>query len=188
VPPGVVAYLARQVGIAPTAWATYDRHGRSIEDHRARIRQYWGFREATVADGQALNDFILFTNGGEIATNRQEDQESMMLALHLLQNCLVFINALMIQRVLGEAAWDKRLTAEDLRGLTPLLYSHIGPYGAFLLDTHTHLHLEQVVEAAHAMHEHGAAQVIGRAAQPPRGARTQVQQLALFNAAPEPHH
>ena len=38
-----------------------------------------------------------------------------MLALHLLQNCLVFINTLMIQRVLREAAWEQRLTAEDLQ-------------------------------------------------------------------------
>jgi hypothetical protein len=182
-----VAYLARQVGIAPTAWATYDRHGRSTGCHRAQIRQHLGFREATVADGQALNDFILFGTGGEIATNRQEDRELTMLALHLLQNCLVFINTLMIQRVLSEAAWEKQLTAEDLRGLTPLMYSHISPYGAFLLDMHTHLDLERPVEAAHAMHEHGAAQVIGRAAQPPRGARTQAQPLAPFKTAPEPH-
>lgn len=37
---------------------------------------------------------------GEIQTNRLEDQEIAVLALHLLQNCLVLINTLMIQEVL----------------------------------------------------------------------------------------
>jgi hypothetical protein len=63
------------------------------------------------------------------------------------------------------------------------MYSHISAYGAFLLDMHTRLHLELPVEATHSMHEHGAAQVIGSAVQPPRGARTRVQRLALFNVA-----
>jgi hypothetical protein len=109
-----------------------------------------------------------------------------MLAVHLLQNCLVFINTLMLQRVLCEAAWEKRLTADDLRGLTPLIYSHISPYGTFLLDMHSRLDLDLPVEAAHAIHAHGAAQTSSRAVPPPRRARTQVQQLALFNTAPEP--
>jgi hypothetical protein len=37
-----------------------------------------------------------------------------------LQISLVYINTLMIQRVLAEPAWSGRLTAEDLRALTPL--------------------------------------------------------------------
>ena len=53
--------------------------------------------------------------GGDIATNRREDQELAVLTLHLLQNALVYINTLMLQRVLGEAAWVTRLTVEDLR-------------------------------------------------------------------------
>jgi hypothetical protein len=53
-PPAVVEYVAQQVGIAPDAWTKYDWHGRSIEYHRAQIRQHLGFREATVPDGQGL--------------------------------------------------------------------------------------------------------------------------------------
>ncbi len=34
------------------------------------------------------NDFILYGRGGEIATDRLEDQEATMLALPLLQNCM----------------------------------------------------------------------------------------------------
>ena len=57
-----------------------------------------------------------------------------MLPLHLLQICLVYINTLMIQEVLSTTAWSERLTAEDMRGLTPLLYGHVNPYGRFELD------------------------------------------------------
>ena len=41
--------------------------------------------------------FILFGKSSEITTNRREDQELTMLALHLLQNSLVYINTLMLK-------------------------------------------------------------------------------------------
>ena len=44
-----------------------------------------------------------------------------MLALHLLQICLVYINTLMIQRVLTEPDSTQRMLPEDLRELTPLI-------------------------------------------------------------------
>jgi hypothetical protein len=47
-----------------------------------------------VENWNSANDFILFGNGGDLATNRREDQEVTMLALHLLQNALVYINTL----------------------------------------------------------------------------------------------
>jgi TnpA family transposase len=40
-----------------------------------------------------------------------------MLALHLLQICLVYINTLMIQRVLTETDWTQCMLPEDLRAL-----------------------------------------------------------------------
>ena len=40
----------------------------------------------------------------------------------------------MIQEVLSDPATGIDLTAEDLRGLTPLFYSHVNPYGTFKLD------------------------------------------------------
>src|SRR6266481_4284360 len=86
-----------------------------------------------VENWNSANDFILFGNGGDLATNRRDEQEGTMLALHLLQNVLVYINTWMIQRVLSEPAWATRLTPEDLRALTPLIYGHISPYGTFHL-------------------------------------------------------
>ena len=62
------------------------------------------------------------------------DQEISMLALHLLQICMVYINTLMVQQVFAEGDWTKRLTKEDYRGLTPLFYSHVNPYGTLRLD------------------------------------------------------
>jgi hypothetical protein len=73
------------------------------------------------------NSFIFFGKGGEVATNRVEDQEVSVLALHLLQSCLVYINTLMLQRVLEESPWRTRMTEVDLRGLTPLVYAHVTP-------------------------------------------------------------
>ena len=71
---------------------------------------------------------------GEFTTNQVEDQELGVLALHLLQICLVYINTLFIQEALADLAWRSRMTAEDWRGLTPLIYHHVNPYGRFELD------------------------------------------------------
>ena len=91
----------------------------------------------------SANDFILYGKGGEFASNKLEDQELAMLSLHLLQVSLVYINTLMIQQVLAEPAWQNRLTAVDLRALTPLLWAHVNPYGTFTLDMSTRLPLAQ---------------------------------------------
>ncbi|MGW4476242.1 Tn3 family transposase [Nonomuraea sp. NPDC004354] len=55
----------------------------------------------------------------------REHAEVSMLALHLLQSCLVYVNTLLLQAVLADPAWAERLTAEDRRGLSPLFWSHI---------------------------------------------------------------
>ena len=87
-----------------------------------------------VENWNSANGFIFFGKGGEIASNRLEDQEISVLALHLLQICLVYVNTLMLQRVLTEPTWLERMTPEDHRALTPLIYSHINPYGRLTAD------------------------------------------------------
>jgi TnpA family transposase len=87
-----------------------------------------------VENWNSANGFIFYGKGGDIATNRLDDQELAVLSLHLLQNCLVYINTLMLQQILADPAWIARLTPEDFRALTPLLYSHMNPYGTFELD------------------------------------------------------
>jgi TnpA family transposase len=95
-----------------------------------------------VENWNSANAFILFGKGGELASNRQEDQEVSMLALHLLQISMVYINTLMIQQVLSEPSWSGRLTTEDLRALTPLIYGHVNPYGIFHLDMNARLPID----------------------------------------------
>jgi hypothetical protein len=98
-----------------------------------------------VENWNSANDFILYGKGGEFASNKLEDQEILMLSLHLLQVSLVYVNTLMIQQVLARPEWHDRLTPVDLRALSPLKWQHVNPYGTFTLNMHERLPLEQVV-------------------------------------------
>ncbi|WP_339167699.1 Tn3 family transposase [Brevibacillus sp. FSL L8-0520] len=95
-----------------------------------------------VENWNSANSFIFYGKGGEIATNRMEDQEMAVLSLHLLQNCLVYINTIMFQNILSEKKWFDLMTPEDFRALTPLIYTHVNPYGTFRLDMKERLPLE----------------------------------------------
>lgn len=90
----------------------------------------------------SVNNFIFYGRTGEIATNRRDDQEIAILALHLLQICLVYVNTLMIQQVLTEPQWVGRLTPDDLRAITPLIFNNVNPYGSFDLDLTKRLNIE----------------------------------------------
>ena len=96
----------------------------------------------TIENWNSANGFIFYGKGGEIATNRLDDQEVSVLALHLLQIALVYVNTLMIQGVLEDQRWSGSMGPEDLRALTPLIYSHVNPYGTFRLDMSERLPLE----------------------------------------------
>jgi TnpA family transposase len=66
-----------------------------------------------IENWNSANAFIHYGKGGEFASNRLDDQEIAMLALHLLQISMVYINTLMVQDVLKDDKWLKRLTKED---------------------------------------------------------------------------
>jgi len=66
-----------------------------------------------VEQWNSANDFIFFARRGEMVSSRREDHEISMLALHLLQNCMVYINTLMLQQVLARPQWSGRLTARE---------------------------------------------------------------------------
>ena len=59
-----------------------------------------------------------------------------------MQNCMVYVNTLMLQRVLDETKWRKRMTDADMRALSPLVYAHVNPYGLFELNMDERLDLE----------------------------------------------
>jgi len=98
-----------------------------------------------VENWNSATNFILYGRHGEFSSNRQEDQELTMLSMHLLQVSLVYIQTLMIQDVLAEPEWMNKMTKEDLRGLTPLIYSNVNPYGLIRLNMAERL----TIESAH---------------------------------------
>jgi len=118
--------------------------------HRIELRREIHEGLNVVESWNGANDFILYGRGGEIATNRLEDQEVSMLALHLLQNCMVYVNTLMLQRVLGEPIWLERMGNNERRAMTPLFWGHVNPYGTFRLDMTARLPLDPPISAASA--------------------------------------
>jgi hypothetical protein len=53
----------------------------------------------------------------------------------------VFINTQLLQAVLRDQTWADKLTSEDRRGLSPLLWANVNPYGRFRLDMESRLDL-----------------------------------------------
>lgn len=109
--------------------------------HSEALRQEIHEGLNVIESWNSANTFIFCGKNGEIAANQLEEQEVSVLALHLVQIALVYVNTLMIQELLGEAPWEHRLETEDLRALTPLIFHHVTPYGRFVLDMSTRLPL-----------------------------------------------
>ncbi len=63
-----------------------------------------------------------------MATNSREQQEIVTLSLQLLQYCLMLMNTILVERTIEREGLWERLSAEDLRALTPLFHGHINLY------------------------------------------------------------
>ncbi len=59
------------------------------------------------------NSVIAYGKGGEIASNRRDEQEMFVLCLRILQSALVYVNTLMLQDVLDEPEWAELLTTSS---------------------------------------------------------------------------
>jgi TnpA family transposase len=94
------------------------------------------------------NSVIFFGKGGDIATNRRDEQELSVLCLRVLQAALVYVNTLMVQDVLADDEWVTALTDADRRGLTPLFWTHVAPYGEVKLDMNSRLALGGITAGA----------------------------------------
>jgi len=90
------------------------------------------------------NAVIYYGKGGEIASNRRDEQEMTVLCLRILQAALVYVNTLLLQDVLAEDEWADLLTAEDRRALTPLFWQHVLPYGEVKLDMTARLNIRTI--------------------------------------------
>jgi TnpA family transposase len=82
----------------------------------------------------AANDFLCYGRQGILATNSPAQQEISTLCLQLLQNCLILINTLLVERTIAQGQLLEQLSADDRRALSPLFYEHVNPYGLFALD------------------------------------------------------
>jgi TnpA family transposase len=103
-----------------------------LMNEEVRIEIHEGLN--VVENWNSANGFIFYGNRGEISSNDVDAQEISILSMHLLQACLVYMNTLMVQEVLANPQWYERMTEADWRGLTPLFYRHVNPYGRFDLD------------------------------------------------------
>jgi len=64
----------------------------------------------------------------------RESKKSRCSPCDLIQSSLLLVNTLLLQQVLADPEWASRLTDADPRGLAPLFWSKINPYGTFHLD------------------------------------------------------
>lgn len=110
--------------------------------HSEELRREINAGLNVVENWNSTNNFIFYGYSGEMATNQPSEQLLAVLSLHLLQVCLIYINTLMLQQVLSSPSWEGKLTQTDRRALTPLIYSHINPYGTFELDLGKRLKIE----------------------------------------------
>jgi TnpA family transposase len=89
----------------------------------------------------AANNILFYGKSGELASNKHDEQAMSVQCLRVLQAALVYMNTLMLQDILAEPTWKTALTTEDKRGLTPLFWHHIQPYGDVKLDLTTRLNI-----------------------------------------------
>lgn len=92
-----------------------------------------------VENWNGVNDFIFYGKNQILQSNNPAELELSMLCLHLLQLSIVYINTLLLQQILVESNWLKKMTIDDKRAITPLLYEHINPYGEFPLNMNSRL-------------------------------------------------
>jgi len=112
--------------------------------HDERIRQEIQEGLNVVENWNSANDFIFYGKSADFTSGQVSFQELSMLGLHLLQISLVYINTLLIQRVLSEPEWMQKMGPDELRALTPLIYAHVNPYGIFRLNMDERLSIEAI--------------------------------------------
>jgi Domain of unknown function (DUF4158) len=70
IPSIIIVHLAQQVGVVPEKFISYDWEGRTIKAHRAVIRTFLDVHEATLADEEAVVEWLCQR---VLAEQRQEE-------------------------------------------------------------------------------------------------------------------
>jgi TnpA family transposase len=105
------------------------------------LRREIGEGLQVVENWNSANKDLFYGKDGDLTGADKETQEVSMLALHLLQSCLVHVNTLLVQQVLADPLWADLLTDADRRALSALFWTHVNLYGRFELDMDTRLDL-----------------------------------------------
>ncbi|MFC8290598.1 Tn3 family transposase [Streptomyces sp. NPDC057242] len=100
-----------------------------------------------VENWSSANHDLFHGKDGDPTGSDKQSQEVSMLALHLFQSALAHVNTLLLQEILREEKWHKRLTDADRRALSPLFWTHVNPYGRFELNMRSRLDLGLVSAA-----------------------------------------
>lgn len=79
-------------------------------DLQREIEEGLNVRESS----SGANSVIACGKGGEIASNRRDEQKMSVLCLRVLQSASVYVNTLMLQDNLGEPEWARLLTPARL--------------------------------------------------------------------------
>jgi TnpA family transposase len=101
------------------------------EEYRKKIHA----ERNIVESWNSVIDFICYGGKSEIQSNDPIAQELTILELHLLQNALVLVNTIMVERVADENGYVPQIQqATDDVTITPLFTSNVNPYGDIHID------------------------------------------------------
>ena len=115
VPEAVVAFVARQLDVAPSELARYGRRGQTRTEHLRQIRRYLGFRKATAGDLAQLESWL-------VDRALEHDRPTLLLRLaceHLLGLRIERPGVTHLERLI--AAARQRAQQETYRRLAPIL-------------------------------------------------------------------
>ncbi|WSY64548.1 transposase [Nocardia sp. NBC_00881] len=100
-----------------------------------------------VENWNSANTVVFYGKDSQLVGADREHAEVSMLALHLLQSAMVYINTLLLHAVLEDPEFHGLVGDNERRALSPLFWSNINPYGRVRLDMDTRLDLslERVV-------------------------------------------
>lgn len=82
---------------------------------------------------------LFYGKAGDLTGDDRENVEVSALALHLVAATITYLNTHLIQTILADPAWSRRLTYADRHGLSALFWTHLNLYGRFELDMTNHM-------------------------------------------------